>query len=78
MCHVINCISHSHITYNPGFEGRLQLSTVQLLPVNASKEGMALHSDVTALRSNAAQTLRWILGQELSKQTGCMKLDKYH
>lgn len=58
------------VAYNPGFEWRLHLSTVQLLPIDAVEEGVTGHSALAALRSHTAQTQRRVLGQELWKPSG--------
>lgn len=55
------------MTYDPGLEGWLNFSTIQLLPVDASKEGMVGHSALTALWGHTAQTSRRVFGQQLWK-----------
>lgn len=51
------------LTYNSGLEGRFQHSTIQLLPVYASEEGVVDHGVLTALRGHTAETSSWVLGQ---------------
>lgn len=38
-----------NVTYDPWLEGRLYFSTIQLLPIDASEEGVAGHGALSAL-----------------------------
>ncbi len=55
------------MTYDPGPEGWFHFSTIQLLPIDASEEGVAGHRALSALRGHAAQTPGRVFGQELWK-----------
>lgn len=47
-------------TYNPGFKWRLQVSAVQLLPVDAIEEGVVDNGSLAPFWGYTAQTVRWI------------------
>ena len=53
-------------THNPGLEGRLQLPGLDLLPVDAAEERVV--ADVRFSGRRAAQTLRRLLSQELTRE----------
>lgn len=55
------------MTYNPGLERWLYLSSLQFLPVDFSKEMVIGHGALSALCGHAAQPVGWVLGQELSQ-----------
>lgn len=63
--HVSNKVIH--VTYDPGLEGWLYFSTIQLLPIDASEEDVAGHSALSAFRGHTAQTPGRVFGQELWK-----------
>lgn len=56
-----------YVTYNPGLEGWLYFSTIQLLPIDASEEGVAGHGALSTLWGHTAQTAVRVFGQELWK-----------
>lgn len=47
-------------TYNPGLKWWLQVSAVQLLPVDATEEGVVDDGSLTSFWGYAAQAVRWI------------------
>lgn len=63
----INTIMQSvkSFTYNPGLEGWLHFFIIQLLPIDASEEGVAGHGVFSSLWGHAAQTPGRVFGQEL-------------